>query len=173
MATRGVFQLQKLNIFYCEYGGSSKVIRDYLKDANAGMIKWAKEHPHVQIDVKVKNGKHPHVKADYLTITKHKYKKKLNQNVVDNIHQICLKSNKSFTPNIENIFNQLYNRSGRKIKKFTKSIYTDTPSIQGVWTPSLNLHITPEFPMTFVEDDNDGDSSSSKADDVMVETDEK
>ena len=35
--------------------------------------------------------------------------------------------------------NKMYNRSGRKMTKFTKPIYTDTPSIQGVWTPSLDL----------------------------------
>lgn len=133
MATRGVFQLQKLTLFYCEHGGSSKAVRDFL--ASGKLIDWAQERPHLKINVRVRNGKHPYVKADYLTSVK------------DNIHQICVKSNDAKSPDIEEVLNQLYNRSGRKAKKFTKSVYSQTPSIQGVWTPALDLHLTPEFPM--------------------------
>lgn len=136
MATRGVFQLQKLSVYYCEVGGSSQAVRDYL--ASGQLVEWARVRPHVQIDVRVRNGHHPHVKADYLTQTK------------ETKHQICLKSNKAKTPNVEGIFDLLSNRSGRKIKKLTKPIYTDTPSIQGIWTPALNLHLTPEFAMEIV-----------------------
>ena len=133
MATRGVFQLQKLTLSYCEVGGSSKVIRDFLSSGN--LLDWAKERPHIQIRVKVRNGNHPNIQADYLT------------NVDESIHQICVKSSKVSTPDIPAVLNQLYNRSGRKITKLTKPIYTDTPSVQGVWTPALNLHLQPEFKM--------------------------
>lgn len=133
MATRGVFQLQKLTLSYCEHGGSSRVIRDFLSSGN--LLDWAKERPHIQIRVKVRNGNHPNIQADYLT------------NVDESIHQICVKSSKVTTPDIPAVLNQLYNRSGRKITKLTKPIYTDTPSVQGVWTPALNLHLQPEFKM--------------------------
>ncbi|CAJ1935321.1 unnamed protein product [Cylindrotheca closterium] len=133
MATRGVFQLQKLSLFYCEHGGSSKAVRDFL--ASGKLIDWARERPHLKINVRVRNGKHPFVKADYLT------------SVNDNIHQICVKSNDAKSPDIEEVLNQLYNRSGRKAKRFTQPVYSQTPSIQGVWTPALDLHLTPKFPM--------------------------
>ena len=132
MATRGVFQCQKLSLYYCEHGGSSKAVRDFLKSGD--LIKWARERPQLAIQVRVRNGKHPYVKADYLTSKPH-------------AHQICLKSNQARSPDVQKVLDQLYNRSGRKITKFTKPIQTQTPSIQGVWTPSLNLHLTPKFPM--------------------------
>ena len=139
MATRGVFQLQKLSIYYCEYGGSSRAVRDYLESGK--IVEWASRRPTVDVAVKVRNGKHPHVKAEYLTHNKGSA----------GHHQICLKSNKSHVPDVESVMDKLYNRSGRKITKFTKTIYTATPSIQGVWTPALNLHLTPEFQMKVVE----------------------
>ena len=137
MATRGVFQCQKLVLKYCEHGGSSQAVRDYL--ASGKLIQWAKARPHCEIQVRVRNGHHPHVKANYLTSKS------------DEIHQICLKSNKAHTPDVEKVLNQLCNRSGRKTKKFVKPIITQTPSIQGVWTPALNLHLTPKFPMELKE----------------------
>jgi large subunit ribosomal protein L43 len=133
MATRGVFQLQKLTLFYCEHGGSSQAVRDFL--ASGKLIQWAQNRPHLEVQVRVRNGKHPYVKGDYLTSPNR------------NTHQICMKSNEAGAPDIQQVLNQIYNRSGRKTKKFTKPIYTDTPSIQGVWTPSLNLHLTSKFPM--------------------------
>lgn len=136
MATRGIFQCQKLSLFYCEHGGSSKAVRDFLASDN--LIQWAKERPHLAIQVRVRNGKHPYVKADYLTSRSH-------------AHQICLKSNEARSPDIQKVLDQLYNRSGRKITKFTKPVYTQTPTVQGIWTPALNLHLTPEFPLEIKE----------------------
>jgi large subunit ribosomal protein L43 len=136
MATRGVFQCQKLTMFYCEHGGSSQTVRDFL--ASGKLIRWAKERPHLTIQVRVRNGKHPFVKADYLTSKPH-------------AHQVCLKSNQALSPDIRKVLDQLNNRSGRKITKFTKPVQTQTPSVQGVWTPALNLHLTPEFPMQMKE----------------------
>ena len=139
MATRGIFQLQKLTIYYCEYGGSSKAIREFM--GSGQLAKWASERPHLNIHVKVRNGNgnHPFVHAKYLSATK------------NSLHQICIKSSDTKQPDLEKVFNQLYNRSGRKITKLTKPIYTQTPSVQGVWTPALNLHLTPEFPMEIKE----------------------
>ena len=136
MATRGVFQCQKLTLFYCEHGGSSQAVRDFL--GSGKIIQWAKDRPSVQIQVKVRNGNHPYVKADYLTGIDRPH-----------AHQICLKSNKAKAPQVEAVLDQLYNRSGRKITKFTRPVYSQTPSVQGVWTPSLNLHLTPKFKMEF------------------------
>lgn len=128
MATRGVFQLTKLNLYYCEYGGSSKCIRQYI--SNGRLIVWAQEHPHVSINVKCRNGHHPYIHADYLT-----------NSVSTSNHQISVKNYEKWK-DVENVMNVLYNRSGRKIKKLTKQVYSDTPSIQGVWTPFLNLHMS-------------------------------
>jgi len=158
MATRGVFQCQKLTLRYCEHGGSSRAVREYL--ASGRLVEWATERPTVEVRVKVANGKHPNLMADYLTKT---VSNKTALNGVQSrpvIHQICLKSKGVVSAGepemeastherwwkhpVEAALDQLYNKSGRKMTKFTKPVYTQTPSIQGVWTPSLDLHLLPE-----------------------------
>jgi hypothetical protein len=68
MATRGIFQLTKLRLSYCEVGGSSRAIREYV--GNGELAKFASLHPHIAIEVTQKNGHHPIVRADYLTNSK-------------------------------------------------------------------------------------------------------
>jgi hypothetical protein len=68
MATRGVYQLTKLNIYYCEIGGSSRALRDYI--GNGQLVAWATKYPHVNIEVKRNNGYHPIIHADYVTNSK-------------------------------------------------------------------------------------------------------
>ena len=176
MATRGVFQCKQLTLRYCEHGGSSRAVRDYL--ASGRLLEWASERPTVNVKVLVRNGKHPNLQAEYLTQS---VSNKSAMNGIQSkpvIHQVCLKSkgipeaeqNRRRQPPhkrddqrqqaavedaseideqhwnnpVEAALDKLYNRSGRKMTKFTKPIYTDTPSIQGVWTPSLDLHMLPE-----------------------------
>ena len=197
MATRGVFQCKQLTLRYCEHGGSSRAVREYL--ASGRLLEWAVERPTVDIRVRVRNGKHPNLQADYLT------KSVSNKNALNGIqsklvvHQVCLKSkgiseeeqhirrqpshkrddqrqyhrkrqnqrsllsaeglenndnddhDEHWKNPVEAQLDKLYNRSGRKMTKFTKPVYTDTPSIQGVWTPSLDLHREDAFEMKLVE----------------------
>jgi len=148
---------------YCEHGGSSKVVRDYL--ASGRLLEWATDRPTVEIKVKVSNGKHPNLQAGYITTS---VSNKSAMNGIQSkpvIHQVCLKSSgivvtaagprayngkkdeeheAHWKNPVEAALNKLYNKSGRKMTKFTKPVYTDTPSIQGVWTPSLDLHLLPE-----------------------------
>jgi hypothetical protein len=51
MATRGVFQLHKLSIYYCEHGGSSQMLRKYI--ASGRLSQWATDHPHGRLYEKV------------------------------------------------------------------------------------------------------------------------
>jgi large subunit ribosomal protein L43 len=151
MATRGVFQCQRLTLYYCEHGGSSSAVRSFL--AGGRLLEWARERPTVQIQVRVRNGKHPYVKADYLTQAVAGRRGKDNR-AMPVLHQISLKSkhpHDEYVQNVEDTLDQLYNKSGRKMTKFTRPVYTDTPSIQGVWTPSLNLHLEPEFELKIIE----------------------
>ena len=65
MATRGVKQLQKLTLAYCEHGGSSRHIRDFISSGR--IVDYAKANPTVQVSVEVRNGHHPAVVGKYLT----------------------------------------------------------------------------------------------------------
>jgi len=132
MATRGVFQLQKLRLYYCEHGGSSRAMRDYL--GSGALVDWATEHPHVEIIVQPRNGHHPYINAAYKT-----------QAVA---HQISVKNFDS-PKDIAQVVDKLHNRSGRKIKKVKSNVVTATPSIQGVWSPMLDLRDKP-FSIRFV-----------------------
>ena len=132
MATRGVFQLQKLRLYYCEIGGSSRAMRDYL--GSGKLVDWATNHPHVEIIVQPRNGHHPYIRAAYKTQA--------------STHQICVKN--STESYIAEVVDKLHNRSGRKIKRLVKPVATATPSIQGVWTPMLDLRNKP-FSIRFVD----------------------
>jgi large subunit ribosomal protein L43 len=120
MATRGVKQLQTLKIFYCNYGGSSAAARDYI--ATGKIVEFAKKNPTVQVIGELRNGKHPFVRAEYLS----GFPK-----------QVCVKN--ETIRRIEEVIHMLNNSSGRKIKKIEGSTQTDKPSIQGVWTPMLDI----------------------------------
>ena len=63
MATRGVWQLKKLTIRYCEHGGSSRHTRDIVKDSR--FLEFVKENPQVEFHTEIKNGRHPIVIGDY------------------------------------------------------------------------------------------------------------
>ena len=128
MATRGIFQLTKLSLYYSEVGGSSRAVREYLSNGN--LAAWAEAHPHVEIAVAVRNGRHPYIQANYRTQAA--------------THQVSVKNVESWKE-VESVCEMLHNRSGRKITKITTPVLTDTPSIQGVWTPFLNLKDLPPF----------------------------
>lgn len=130
MATRGVVQLQKLVLTYCEHGGSSRAVRDVI--ASGQLSQWAIDHPHVQIHAQVRNGKHPFVEGSYINRAK---------------HQVGVKNRSP--QDVLGVCDLLHNRSGRKIKKVTVPVVTATPSIQGVWTPFLDLTST-RFPVEIV-----------------------
>ena len=120
MATRGIKQLQKLHVVFCEHGGSSTPVREYIKSAK--IVQFAVDNPTVEVIASLRNGHHPYVKADYLT----GFSK-----------QVCVKNEP--VERIEIVVAMLNNSSGRKITKIGSPIKTDTPSVQGIWTPMLDI----------------------------------
>ena len=132
MATRGVFQLTKLKIVYCEHGGSSKHVREFLTSGK--VLEWAAAHPSVEVDVLVRNGKHPYVQGEYLTGPS---------------KQIGVKNEDISW--LRKAMNMLFNSSGRKIKKLDQPVITATPSIQGIWSPMLDLGHAPYENIKIVE----------------------
>mmetsp|Transcript_12669 Transcript_12669/g.18476 ORF Transcript_12669/g.18476 Transcript_12669/m.18476 type:complete len:132 (-) Transcript_12669:279-674(-) len=131
MATRGIKQLKQLQLVFCEHGGSSRSIREYISTGR--IVQFATDNPTVEVEAKLRNGKHPYVKAEYMT----GYSK-----------QVCIK-NESMD-RIEKVVTLLNNSSGRKITKIGAPIKTDTPSVQGVWTPMLDIADSP-FKVEFKE----------------------
>ena len=134
MATRGIPQLQKLRIRYCEYGGSSATIRNYLSQS-PHLLNFAKENPHITIIVKPRNGHHPYIEGQYIT---------------GQSKQICVKNTDE--KRIKEVFAALRNTSGRKIVRLGGlAVRGDCASIQGVWTPMLDLNGGKPFDIKMVE----------------------
>ena len=125
-------QLTKLRLIYCEYGGSSAAVRDYI--GSGKIIEWAQQHPHVHVSVEIRNGKHPYVIGDYRTGMP---------------KQVTVKNEP--TKRIPQVLDMMYNSSGRKITKLKQPVITATPSVQGVWTPMLELKDT-KFQVQIVEE---------------------
>ena len=122
MATRGIPQLRKLRIRYCEVGGSSATVRNYLRDS-PHLLQFATDHPHVDIVVKPRNGHHPYIQGEYVT---------------GQSKQICVKN--TTERRIVEVLDVLRNTSGRKIQRLGGlAVRGDCASVQGVWTPMLNL----------------------------------
>ena len=122
MTTRGVQQLKKLRIRYCEFGGSSSCVRDYLQ-SSPHLLNFATDNPNVSIIVKPRNGHHPYVQGEYVT---------------GQSKQIWVKNTDE--KRIKEVCDVLRNTSGRKIVRLGGlAVRGDCASIQGVWTPMLNL----------------------------------
>ncbi|KAL7429574.1 hypothetical protein ACHAXM_001769 [Skeletonema potamos] len=139
MATRGIQQLQKLRIRYCEHGGSSSAIRQYLQQSphtsENHLINFATAHPSIQIIVKPRNGHHPYIQGEYLT---------------GQSKQICVKN--TTQGRIKEVMSMLVNTSGRKITRLGGlAVRGDCVSVQGVWTPMLNLEGGKSFEVKIVE----------------------
>ena len=130
MATRGIKQLQKLRIVYCEYGGSSRYVREFLQKSaptattthKHSIVQFALDNPTVEVLCQLRPGKHPYVRGEYLT---------------GNFKQECIKNQPILE--IRKAMQRLNNSSGRKLVKFEKPVVTQTPSVQGVWTPMLDI----------------------------------
>jgi len=131
MATRGAKQLQKMSIRYCEVGGSSLNVREFLSSGK--IVDFAAANPTVEIEVTPRNGHHPYIRGDYMT---------------GNWKQMCVKNEP--TKRIRKVMEMLNNTSGRKIVKLGGlAVRTDAPSVQGIWTPMLELPKEP-FEMQLV-----------------------
>ncbi|VVB06274.1 unnamed protein product [Arabis nemorensis] len=119
MAQRGVWQLQKLVVSYCNWGGSSRGIRAFMESELPAFIA---KNPQLDVVPELSRGQHPYLKGIY---------RNRNERVV------CVKN---MDPE-EVLLNatRLRNSLGRKVVKLRTRHVTKHPSVQGTWTTAVKF----------------------------------
>lgn len=64
MATRGVFQLRKLTVKYCDHSGSSKGAREFIRHQ---IVEFANNTPTAEVATELRPGQHPYMMGAYVT----------------------------------------------------------------------------------------------------------
>ncbi|KAL3647332.1 hypothetical protein CASFOL_008300 [Castilleja foliolosa] len=119
MSIRGVWQLQKLVVSFCNWGGSSRGIRAFMESDLPAFIE---KNPQLEVVTELNRGYHPLLKGFY---------KNKNERVV------CVKN---LTPEeVLNCANRLRNSQGRKVVKLKTRNVTKHPSVQGTWNTALKI----------------------------------
>lgn len=124
MSKKGVWQLEKLIVYFCDQGGSSQGARDMVAKQ---FLKFAEENPQTQFFSFLRRGKHPYVSAEYKSGRK----------------QVQTLKNLSPDEIVQKLY-QLRNQFGDKAKKIGYGKLTKRESIQGKWNPLLFKDIGPK-----------------------------
>lgn len=121
-----VLPCKRITLSYCNFGGSSKGMRDFLR---LRLEKISKQYPQVEFKVLEKPGSHPVLKGEYSTPNT---ESSLNGNN-DTFKQICVR--KWNIDVIENKLKLLINSSGKKLVKPKHTVISTNPSVRGIWSP--------------------------------------
>ncbi|CAG8442473.1 13678_t:CDS:2 [Ambispora gerdemannii] len=110
-----VLQCRKMVFHYCERGGSSRGMIEYLKK---DLIPFAKANPEVEIMVKPRPSRHPCIRGWYL-------------NGRDKV--ICVRKMKA--SEIGKVAEYIRDHSGQKATtRFKKPVISTTESVRGIWS---------------------------------------
>ncbi|XP_014279921.1 large ribosomal subunit protein mL43 [Halyomorpha halys] len=112
---RYVCQLKRVTIKFCKTHGDSRGIREFLETE---LIDFSRNNPGVVVYVKTRRHKSPSLNAEYLN----------GQKEYINCHNF----NKD---EVNKWLHLLLSRSGKEVMRYRKMWHTETPSIQGIWTP--------------------------------------
>lgn len=119
MCSRGIFQLRTLKIQYCDMGGSSKGIRELL--TTDILDRFAKENPHLKLEVYQIRGEHPYIRTEYL-----------------NGWSAALSLRNLNSEETWEAIKTVRNKGGHSALKHSgPKVFSSNKSIQGGWRPNL------------------------------------
>ncbi|KAI8521446.1 39S ribosomal protein L43, mitochondrial [Branchiostoma belcheri] len=115
---RYVCQLQRITLKFCKASGQSRGVRDYVENH---LLDFAAANPGVVVYVTPKPEIHARLVAEYLN---------------GEVHTVFV--DKKSAEEIKQHVQSLVWRSGLPLVRLRKTQHTETPSIQGQWTPFTN-----------------------------------
>ncbi|ELR10837.1 mitochondrial ribosomal protein L51/S25/CIB8 family protein [Acanthamoeba castellanii str. Neff] len=116
MSRSGIWQLRKLKLQYCDFGGSSRGMREFLETR---LPEFQKKNPQVLVDVVKRRNRHPHLSGEYL-IGREK-----------SVGVGGLEADE-----VEHYIYHLRNQWGLKSRRLgAGQIVSQRRSVQGVWNP--------------------------------------
>ncbi|KAH6558210.1 hypothetical protein KP509_1Z073600 [Ceratopteris richardii] len=118
MALRGVWQLKKLQVAYCDFSGSSKGVRRFIERE---LPAFKEQNPQLEVETQLIRGKHPFLKGFYV-------------NQKDRVVGVKNLESKEILLQATRLRSCL----GRKVNKLKTRVLTHYPSVQGTWKPDLN-----------------------------------
>jgi large subunit ribosomal protein L43 len=122
MSLRGVRQCQKLLIRYSDRDGSSRGIRDWMRE---NLVDFAKSNPALKVETQLKRATHPFVRAYYAN---------------GNDKTIGLKNLDA--EDIDDYIFDLRSQIGRKISSggYAKPVLSQCRSVQGEWNEEVTMY---------------------------------
>ena len=116
---RTVCQLQRLTLKFNKTSGTSRGVRDYIE---SDLVDFARSHPGIALYLVPRRKPTPVLSAEYLNGTMHWF----------NLRNFNQQQTKEW-------IEYFVSRSGTRVQRIRKPVRTAVPSIQGHWTPFLNL----------------------------------
>lgn len=110
-----VLPLQRLHLSYCSHYGDSAGFRDFMR---LHLTQLARKYPSVEFVVEPRWSRSPVMRAYYLN---------------DYSKDICVR-NRSAQECME-VFEQLVNASGKKLRPFHQKVESKTPALRPIWSP--------------------------------------
>ncbi|KAJ1658870.1 39S ribosomal protein L51, mitochondrial [Dispira simplex] len=111
-----VYPCRKLVFNYCERGGSSRGMQEYL---TSGLLEaWARDHPQVEVQVEPVPSRHPKIRGFFVN---------------GNEKTVCAR--KLTADEVAVKVKELTDTSGKRDIRYKKPVISDNPSVRGIWSP--------------------------------------
>lgn len=117
MALRGVWQLKKLVVTFCDFSGSSRGAREFIDSL---LLAFKAKNPQLEVERQLERGCHPTLKGSYV-------------NHRDRVVGIKNQSSEEILLQATRLRSCL----GRKVIKLRTRVITHFPSVQGIWRPDM------------------------------------
>lgn len=144
MCSRGVFQLRNVKLQFCDWGGSSKGVRELLSTKT--LDEFLEKNPSIKFEAYIRTGSHPAFFTEYI-----------------NGWSCSIPLKSSSAEEVMKMLNMARTRFGqRSISHSGAKVISSNKSIQGVWRPNIwgdsnkfemkQLRVLPEMPTIKLKD---------------------